>query len=306
MKFDLLKKLVEVHAPSGDEYKMRDFLESYRKSNQDDWKVKPTLLEGEFMQDCLIWVFGEQPKLAAFAHMDSIGYTVRYQNQLVKIGGPKGLTGTHLVGEDSNGKIEGELILDKESKTHLKTDRIIDRGTSLTYKPNFRETDEYIQSPYLDNRLGVWNLLQVAETLENGILVFSCWEEHGGGSVAYLGKIIQEKFGVHQALISDITWVTEGVRHGNGVAISMRDRGIPRQSYVRKIIQNAKDAGIDFQLEVEDAGGSDGNVLMEGSYPFDWCFIGAPEDEVHTPNEKVHKSDIDNMVKLYKHLFQSL
>ena len=50
---------------------------------------------------------------------------------------------------------------------------------------------------------------EVAKTLENGIIVFSSWEEHGGGSVGYLGKFIQEKYGVMQALISDITWVTE-------------------------------------------------------------------------------------------------
>ena len=36
-------------------------------------------------------------------------------------------------------------------------------------------------------------------------------EEHGGGSVGYLAKFIYEKYGVKQAHISDITWVTEGV-----------------------------------------------------------------------------------------------
>ena len=61
----------------------------------------------------------------------------------------------------------------------------------------------------MDNRLGVWNALKVAEKLENGIICFSAWEEHGGGSVGYLAKFIYEKYGVKQALISDITWVTE-------------------------------------------------------------------------------------------------
>ncbi len=73
----------------------------------------------------------------------------------------------------------------------------------------------------MDNRLGVYNALKLAETLENGIICFSCWEEVGGGSVGYLGKYIYERWGVNNALISDITWVTEGVKHGNGVAISV-------------------------------------------------------------------------------------
>ena len=138
------------------------------------------------------------------------------------------------------------------------------------------------------------------------VLVFSCWEETGGGSVGYLGKHIYENWGVRQALISDITWVTEGVPHGDGVAISMRDSGIPRKSYIRKIIDIATKSSIKFQLEVEDAGGSDGNGLQKSSYPFDWCFIGAPEDNVHTPDEKVHKEDITEMVKLYEVLMKEL
>jgi putative aminopeptidase FrvX len=152
----------------------------------------------------------------------------------------------------------------------------------------------------------VWNALKVAENLENGIICFSTWEEHGGGSVGYLAKFIYEKYGVKQALISDITWVTEGVKHAEGVAISIRDSGIPRRSYINKIISLAKESQIPFQLEVESAGGSDGNALQRSPYPFDWCFIGAPEDFVHTPDEKVHKSDIESMVKMYNYLMINL
>lgn len=107
-------------------------------------------------------------------------------------------------------------------------------------------------------------------------------------------------------MISDITWVTEGVKHGNGVAISVRDSGIPRRSYINKIIELAKKSEIPFQLEVESSGGSDGNQLQKSAYPFNWCFIGAPENFVHSPNEKVHKRDIKAMLDLYKYLMKHL
>jgi putative aminopeptidase FrvX len=61
-----------------------------------------------------------------------------------------------------------------------------------------------------------------------------------------------------------------------------------------------------FQLEVESAGGSDGSLLQLSHLPIDWCFIGAPEDHVHTPNELVYKSDIMNMVLLYQYLMEKL
>ena len=103
-------------------------------------------------------------------------------------------------------------------------------------------------------------------------------------------------------MISDITWVTEGVSHGKGVAISMRDHSVPRRVYLNRIIELAKESNVSFQLEVESAGGSDGSTLQKSDLPFDWCFIGAPEDNVHCPNEIVAKYDIMCMVELYKYL----
>jgi putative aminopeptidase FrvX len=86
----------------------------------------------------------------------------------------------------------------------------------------------------------------------------------------------------------------------------MRDSGLPRRKYLERIIQLAKLSGVQFQLEVESAGGSDGTMLQKSDLPIDWCFIGAPEDHVHTPDEKVVKNDIMCMVELYRYLMQHL
>ena len=305
---ELLKTLCHIEAPSGSEQNMTEFVLDYIKRNQDSWKVKPELFYGDGFQDCIVLVFGK-PTTAIFAHLDSVGYTVKYNNEVVKIGGPSTKEGIVLVGQDSQGRIEEKLQhkTDKDgNKTLFVGGREVERGTTLTFKADFRETDDFVQCCYMDNRLGVWNALKVAEKLENGIICFSAWEEHGGGSVGYLAKFIYEKYGVKQALISDITWVTEGVEHAKGVAISIRDSGIPRRTYINRIIDLAKASNIPFQLEVENAGGSDGNALQRSPYPFDWCFIGAPEDFVHTPDEKVHKSDIKSMTQMYDYLMINL
>lgn len=306
---ELLQTLTSIPGASGDEGKVKDFIVRYVETHKNEWNTIPTLFHGGEFQDALILVFG-QPKTAIFAHTDTIGFTVGYQNNLIKIGGPRLIDGIQLVGEDSQGKIETELMIIENENGEVQTkcvfDRIIDRGTNLTFKPEFNLSEDFIQSPYLDNRLGVYVALQVAETIENGAIVFSTYEEHGGGSVGFLGRFLFDKYNLRQALISDITWVTDGVKHGNGVAVSMRDQGIPRKSYLNKIINLARDAKIKFQLEVESAGGSDGTMLQKSDLPFDWCFIGAPEDNVHTPNEKVHIDDINEMIKLYRHLITFL
>lgn len=300
----LLKKMCSIHSPSGEEYNLSQFLLNYIDENKKTWKNIPKIYIGDAFQDNIILVFGK-PRTAIFAHLDSIGFTVKYNNEIIKIGGPVSNEGIILVGEDSSGKIEGK-IKRKNDKLFIDFNRYIDRGTSLTFKMNFREKGNYIQSCYLDNRLGVWNALEQAKTLENGIIVFSSWEEHGGGSIGYLGKFIYEKYNVKQALISDITWITEGINHGKGCAISLRDSGIPRKSYINKILDIIIPSNIPFQLEVEDAGGSDGNSLQKSEYPWDWCFIGAAEDNVHSPDEKVHKEDIRSMLNIYRELMEKL
>lgn len=306
---ELLKKLTEIRGAVSDEATIAAFIVDYVKSNPSKFKVQPEIITGDGFQDCVIMVFG-QPRTAIYAHMDTIGFSTGYDKELIKVGGPRLIDGIQLVGSDSQGEIETELmVIENEDGTkdlQYVLDREIDRGTLLTFKPDFRETDEYIQSPYMDNRLGVWNALKVAETLENGAIVFSTYEEHGGNAVGFCAKYLFEKHEVRQALISDITWVTPGVPHGKGVAISMRDSMIPRRSYLNRIIELAKESGVDFQLEVESAGGSDGGVLQKSDLPIDWCFIGAPEDNVHTPDELVYKYDISQMTSLYNYLMKKL
>ena len=302
----LLHSLCRVPAPAGNEAALTQFVLNYVHEHQASWEHRPEIVADDRFQDCILLVFG-QPRTAVFAHLDSIGFTVRYGRQLVRIGGPQVEAGYRLVGQDSQGLVDCTLTVDNETgELGYAFHREIDRGTELTFYCDFLETATTVQSCYLDNRLGVWNALRLCETLEHGIIAFSCWEEHGGGSVAYLAKFIYETYGVRQALISDITWITEGVHAGQGCAISLRDSLIPRRAYVERIRAIAAASGIAHQLEVEGSGGSDAMELQHAAAPWDWCFIGAPEDHVHTPNELVDKRDIESMLALYRVLMQEL
>lgn len=306
---NLLETLTAIRGVASDEAVIRDFILEYIATNKASWKAQPVVFSGPEFQDTVVVVFGK-PRTAVYAHTDTIGYSMGYDKQLIRVGGPRNIDGTILVGSDSVGEFEAELILIEDENGHTEIqavcDREIDRGSLLSFKPDFRETEEYIQSPYMDNRLGVWTALRLCETLENGAVVFSTYEEHGGNSVGACARFLLENYDVRQALICDITWVTSGVVHNGGVAISMRDSMLPRRSYLNRIIKLAKQSGISYQLEVESAGGSDGSVLQKSDLLIDWCFIGAPEDNVHTPDEKVFKSDIISMLEMYRYLMEHL
>lgn len=302
---DLLHNLCSIHGPSGDEAPAKAFILKHIEENKGSWRSPPEIFSGDDLQNCIILKFG-QPRTAIFAHIDTIGFTARYENQLVPIGGPDIQNGYRLVGEDSLSKIACVLQTDEDNRLFHDFPRAIERGTTLTFDCDFRESDEYITSCYLDNRLGVYSALKVAETLKDGVIVFSTWEEHGGGAVPYLIKFIYDRWKVQQALISDITWITDGILPGEGVAISLRDRNIPRKIFIDRIIELASKSTIPYQLEVEGSGSSDGREIQTSPYPIDWCFVGAAEDNVHSPNETVHKRDIQNMIKMYSYLMENL
>jgi len=305
LRTELLKTLCSIQACSGDESRMSEFILRFVQEESAGWKVQPQIHAGKGFQDCIVLAFGK-PRTAVFAHMDNIGFTARYRNELIKIGGPVCNTGIHLIGSDSQGEIRGTLSKNSQGGLRLKADRIAEPGTRFCFEPHYRESRSHVQCAYLDNRLGVYAALELARNLENGIIAFTCWEEHGGGSVGYLADFITRKYQVFQALISDITWVTEGVKAGKGAVISLRDSGIPRQGYLNRILELARKSGIPFQCEVEASGGSDGSELQKSPFPIDWCFIGAPEKNVHSPDEQVHKADIQSMISLYQMLMHQL
>ncbi|NNE54373.1 MAG: aminopeptidase, partial [Flavobacteriales bacterium] len=307
--YQLLKTLCAIPATTGDEQQLNEFILEYVLDHRDDWDSQPAIFAGDGFQDSIVLAFGN-PRIAIFAHLDSVGYCAAYGNRLIKIGGPKAEDGAILVGQDSRGPIECILRkreeVDEKDKDGKKKDifeyefnREIDRGTPLTYKPDWREDTVSIQCCYMDNRFGVWNALELCSNLKDAAIVFTTYEEHLGGTAQFIGRFLYKSFGCRTALISDVTLTSEGIKHGDGVAISMRDKGIPRQRFLRSIIQHATQAGIQFQLEVEDAGGSDGTQLQLSSYPWDWCFIGPPEENYHSPDEKIYKSDIEATQDLY-------
>lgn len=300
----LLFELLNQQGVSGDESKTSFFILQQVLKRKSTWNVLPDIYFGENFHDCILLKFGN-PRTAVFAHIDTIGFMVRYNNQLVTVGGPEIVSGTKLIGEDHLGKISCSLQGDEDNIFH-DFPRGIAPGTRLSFEQNIRMDEEFIQAAYLDNRLGVFTALKLCEELENGWVVFSTYEEHGGGSMPYLLKFIQETAPIKHALISDITWITEGVHFHQGVVISIRDKFIPRKTFLDKIVNLAERSRIPFQLEVEAHGGSDGREIQFSPYAIDWCFIGAAEDNVHSADEKVSLQDLESMIALYRVLMNEL
>jgi len=301
MDFKLLETLCKFQATSGDESRLKEFLVRYVNKHSSEWKSAPQVIKGEEFQDNLMLVFG-QPKVAYYAHMDSVGFTTRYQNQLITIGSPEAENGDQLVGEDILGFIECTTKIDANGNTFHDFKRTIEPGTCLVYKPNFKHEEESITSCYLDNRLGIFALLQLAKTIEHGVLVFSTYEEHGGGSAGFLAKYLYHKYNLIKSLIIDVTWATEGIQLGQGPVVSLRDAFIPRKKFINEITSHLDESSLVYQKEVEASGGSDGSELQRSPLPIDWCFIGVPINNPHAATEEANVFDIIRLIALLETL----
>ena len=103
----LLEQLIAIQGVASDESSIKMFIKNYVETNKDKWVNQPQIIDGKGFQDTLILVFGK-PRTAIYAHMDTIGYSTGYHKELIRVGGPKHIDGTHLVGKDSSGEVEVE------------------------------------------------------------------------------------------------------------------------------------------------------------------------------------------------------
>lgn len=298
----LLENLCAIPGTSGDETLVRDFLIGYFTDPARPWKQQPELKWGKGYKDNLLVIFGK-PKRAFYAHMDTVGYTVRYDNYVVPIGGIDSHSGDILVYNLGGKQAETKLIQGVADDQVLVDSLVpIPAGTTLTYKPDFQIENDLLTSPYLDNRLAIWALLQISDGVEDCAFAFTSFEEHGGGGAGMLARMLYEAYGTDEAIIADITWATEGVFLGKGPAISLRDSRIPRKAYVDAIKSELVAAGLEFQLEVEYQGGSDGREIQNQPLPIDWCFIGPPSENQHSAHETVDLRDVDGFVRALRAL----
>lgn len=295
---DLLWDLLARDSPAGDEAALSDWLEEWLKREVPD-------AVAERLGDSLVITRGLSPKVAVFAHLDTTGWTLGYDKQLLRIGGPAGRpddavrpvrrpdTGCTLARRKDGGwKVSG------------KTDAA--PGTRFVYAAVPEVKNGQITAPYLDNRAGLWAALHALKQCPEIALALSVQEETGSLGAGMTARHLNAAHGIQQALVADLTWDTKHIKCGSGVAVSLRDSSVPRQSYLSRVLALAEKSGILFQREIEAHGGSDGVGIERSGVPLDWVFVGAPEKNPHTARERVQISDLQSMAALLVSLVNGL
>ena len=294
---DLLAQLQAIPGPSGDEGAIAEFVAVYCRG------IPGT--EVRVISDLVLATRGE-PRVAVFAHTDTIGFTQAYERRLVRLGGPRVSGGERVREVDGPGRARIKLRTKGEKPEWLLSEKAGRPGSRWVFADPLKFKKDRVTGPYLDNRAGVWNALRTLERCDNVAVFFTPGEEHSGRGAMLGARLAHEELEISQALISDITCDTEWIKNGNGPAVSLRDRLAPRRQFLDRVLQCAEASGIPFQYEVETDGGSDGHALERSGYPVDWVFVGAPQKDSHTPHEECRVSDLHAMADLYAYLVPAL
>lgn len=300
----LLKQITSLHTPTGEEERGVNFLLNYINKHKDTWKHKPKIIHNQDTKNNIILVFGK-PRTAIMSHIDNVGFMhTGTKGLMLDLGFVEYVNNAKIRGfTNNNKKIETQLQI--RNRRPFSKNRKIPIGTNFTYSPLWEETKNLIKSTNLDNKVGVYICLELAKTLKNGILIFTCGEEEPtSGDIPYLTRLIYEQYNVKNVLILDTTSDSNNIDLGKGSVVSFRDTSIYKREFINKILNILKNNKV--QKEVINTGSSDGEYVLSSPYPMNVSFIGIPIQKIHSNKEIIHKNDIIYTLKNMKKLMTSL
>jgi endoglucanase len=180
-------------------------------------------------------------------------------------------------------------------------------GDVCGFERPFLDLGQRMVAKSMDDRIAAAISIEVLKQLEatphEVHFVFSTQEEVGlrGATTAAYGVDPDVGFAVDVTRSGDTPRPSSKMATalGEGPAIKVRDSSfIADPRLVDWMVKSAEAAGIPYQLEVLEAGGTDGRAiqLTRGGVPAGCVSIACRY--IHSPSEMVDTSDVENAVKL--------
>jgi endoglucanase len=317
----LIQKLVETPGPSGFEFKIRDVIREAVSIYADDIHV-----------DALGNLIAKKGKktekgmrVMISAHIDEIGLMVTHINdkgfaRFTNIGGINPLTcyggrvrfmnGTRgVIGMDGvePGKTPKLSDLYIDVGATAKADCPIKVGDVCGFERPFLDLGKRWVAKSMDDRIAAAVAIETLKRLETTPheihFVFSTQEEVGlrGATTAAYGVDPEVGFAVDVTRSGDTPRPSTKMATalGDGPAIKVRDSSfIADPRLVEWMVKSAEAADIPYQMEVLEAGGTDGRAiqLTRSGVPAGCVSIACRY--IHSPSEMVDADDVENAVRL--------
>ncbi|MFZ3071544.1 MAG: M42 family metallopeptidase [Anaerolineaceae bacterium] len=317
---ELIKTLVETPGPSGAEHKIRAAVQNEIKGLAGDVRT-------DALGNLIARVGKKRPnglRIMLSAHIDEIGLMVTHVDakgfaRFIGIGGVSPLTcigGRVLFMNGQPGVIGVERLelnasptLDKlyiDVGANSREDCPIKVGDVCGFERPLINLGKRLVAKSMDDRIAAVVAIEAMRALKNSphevYFVFSVQEEVGirGATTAAFG--VNPDIG----LAIDVTRTGDTpkcgkmeVALGNGPAIKVRDSSfIADPRIVNWMVETARAEEIPYQLEVLEAGGTDGRAIQLTHAGVPAGCLSIPCRYIHSPSEMVDRSDVEHSIQL--------
>jgi putative aminopeptidase FrvX len=280
---------------------------------------------------------GSDPRVMISAHMDSIGFLVSHVDdqgflrispvggfdprtlvmQRVLVSGKRDYVGLvapatkpiHLLNEEERKKtlnLEDLFVDVMLPADEVKSNIAVGDPVSLLREPI--TTDRSVCAPYLDDRLGVYVLIEALRRAEASsaeiCAVVTVQEEVGlrGAQTSAFGVDPDLGIALDVTIAGDLPGADKSQQvsaQGEGVAIGVMDSGsISDPRLVRRFKELAETNDITHQMEILPRGGTDAGGIQLSKEGVPVVTISIPVRYVHTVNEMALVADVDATVEV--------
>ena len=332
MNVPLLKKLVEAHGVPGQEDLIREIV---REELKDLCEISVDTM-GNMI--CFRKGTGNGKKLMLAAHMDEIGFVVKYIDdkgflRLQPLGGwdPRQMNSQRVFVHTKSGPLNGVLMYGTKPKHMLSAEEqsraqnleefFVDIGFSgeevkskvrlgdmITMNRTLQQMGELYTCKCMDDRAAVYLMIEAVKAAKTHDVdvyaVATVQEEIGLRGAAASGWSIKPDIAValDVTLANDIPGVPEQncvTKLGEGAAIKILDSSlICHPKMVEHFRSLAEKNGIKHQMEVLSAGGTDAGAIQRLHGGIPSFTLSIPTRYIHTVNETIHGGDMDACVSL--------
>ncbi|HLC72134.1 MAG TPA: M42 family peptidase [Candidatus Nanoarchaeia archaeon] len=328
---DLLKKLMELPGPSGDEWRIRELIKKEIISYVDEIYI-------DKFGNLIAHSKGKGAKVMLVAHMDEIGLMVKsidnYGISCSEIGGFEAVS---LLGEVVEVEAEGKFVTgivttkeianDNQIKKMIKIEElIIDTGFSkeemlkmgveigsyihLHPRVVTLRNGKLIAGKALDDRIGCYVLIELAKRLKkkesNIYYVFTVQEEIGlyGGETSVYSLDPDWAIAVDTTNTNDFSdQVTRKIGHGPCLTIKDADMITNRciNNWLKKTARKNK---IPLQLDINDFGTTDALAISVAKGGIPCTVLGVAMRNIHTTVGLASMHDISYLIQLLEELLK--
>lgn len=333
--FDLLQELTETSGVPGYEDRVRELARDELAANTDHVRT-------DAMGNVVGTIEGDSDySVAVAAHMDEIGFMVKHidddgflkldalggwdarvlRAQRVTVHGEEDVTGVfgsvppHTLDDAESGEEEvGDRVVDL-GRDAEEVEELVSVGDVVTMNQSTIGMGDSVTGKALDDRVCLFAMLEAAREIEDpDVTIHFCatvQEEVGIRGATALGVDVAPDLAIalDVTVASDIPGVSEEdhvTALGDGTAIKLKDSSVITTPKVHKRLRSvAEDAGIEHQLEVLPAGGTDtaGFQNTNGAIPVG--AISIPTRYLHTVTETANGDDIRATIDLLSAFLES-